>query len=209
VACIEAHGAMRGGDAACELWDTPDIAGVGRLHRQGNDMTRIFTMAACLAVAAALTSTSASAQSFGAKPGAWETTVTMAGMTIPPEVLAKMPPDRRAIVEQQLSANGGGQPTVRKICMTKEDLSKGFMPNPNTSCTVQTVSQTSTKLVMSTTCTAPVASTGTMSWEAKTPESVVGNVDQDMNGRKVHINIVGKWLGSSCEGVPPRPGKGG
>jgi hypothetical protein len=172
-------------------------------------MTRIFTMAACVAVVAALTSTSASAQSFGAKPGAWETTVTMSGMTIPPEVLAKMPPDRRAIVEQQLSANGGGQSTVRKSCITKEDLDKGFMPNPNSSCTVQTVSQTSTKLVMKTTCTAPVASTGTMTWEAKTPESVVGNVDQDASGRKIHINIVGKWLSSSCEGIPPRSDKGG
>jgi hypothetical protein len=171
-------------------------------------MTRIFTMSACLAVAAALASTSANAQSFGAKPGAWETTVTMSGMTIPPEVLAKMPPDRRAIVEQQLSANNG-QATVSKACITKEDLSKGFMPNPNSSCTVQTVSQTSTKLVMNTTCTAPVASTGTMSWEAKTPESVVGNVDQDASGRKVHINIVGKWLGSSCEGIAPRSSKGG
>lgn len=171
-------------------------------------MTRTFTAAACLAVAAATMSMSTHAQSFGAKPGAWETTVTMSGMTIPPEVLAKMPPDRRAIVEQQLSANGG-QSTVRKSCITKEDLAKGFNPNPNSSCTVQTVSQTSTKLVMTTSCTAPVASTGTMSWEAKTPESVVGNVDQDASGRKIHINIVGKWLGSSCEGIPPRTGKGG
>jgi hypothetical protein len=148
------------------------------------------------------------AQTFEAKPGAWENSVTMSGLAIPPEVLAKMPPDRRAIVEQQMSANGG-QTTVRKMCVTKDDMEKGFMQSPNSSCTVETVSKTSTKLLMKTTCTAPVSSTGTMSWEAKSPESVVGNIDQETGGRKVHINIVGKWLGASCEGIPPRTRSGG
>ena len=56
---------------------------------------------------------------------------------------------------------------------------------------------------MKTTCTAP-PSTGTMTWEAKSPESVVGSIDQEQGGRKVHIAVVGKWLGASCDGIEPR-----
>jgi hypothetical protein len=153
------------------------------------------------AAALGLVGVDAAAEGFGAKPGAWENTVTTSGLTIPPEVLARMPPDRRAMVEQQLAANGGAQPQIRKVCITQEKLEQGFTPSANSSCTVQTVSRTATKLVMTTTCAAPVASTGTMTWEAKTPESVVGNIDQDVSGRKVHITVVGKWLGASCDGI--------
>jgi hypothetical protein len=152
------------------------------------------------AAALGLLAVDASAEGFGAKPGAWENTVTTSGLTIPPEVLAKMPPDRRAMVEQQLSANSG-QSQVRRVCITKEKLEQGFTPSANSSCTVQTVSRTASKMVMTTTCTSPVPSTGTMTWEAKSPESVVGSVDQDVQGRKVHITVVGKWLGASCDGI--------
>lgn len=156
---------------------------------------------AVIATGVMATCGSAAAQSFGAKPGAWENTVTTSGLTIPPDVLAKMPPDRRAMVEKQLAANGGQGPVVRKSCVTKENLERGFMQNTNASCTMQVVSRTATTLVATTSCTSPVPSRGTMSWEAKSPESVVGRIDQDAGGRKVHIDIVGKWLGSSCDGL--------
>jgi hypothetical protein len=178
-------------------------------------MNRIVTTSVTKFVALAilltgLLATSAHAQSFGAKPGAWETTVTVSGLSIPPEVLAKMPPDRRAMVEQKLAENGGGTPTVRKTCVTKENMEKGFLSrNQDPNCKVTVVSQTATKIVMTNVCTGEAASTGTMSFEAKTPESVVGNVDQDRQGRKVHVTILGKWLGASCDGIAPMPTKGG
>lgn len=166
-------------------------------------MMKILRVAPALCLAlTSLVSSAALAQSFGVKPGAWENTLTVSGLTIPPEVLAKMPPDRRAMVEQQLSANGGGQPQVHKRCVKQEDIDKGFTPNANSSCKIDVVSRTATKMLMNTTCSSPVASTGTMSWEAKSPELVVGNIDQDVSGRKVHIGVVGKWLGASCDGIP-------
>ena len=146
---------------------------------------------------------SASAQAFDAKPGAWETTVTTSGMTIPPDMLAKMTPERRAMAEQRMAAIGAGQPQVRKSCVRQADLEKGFVPPPQVGCTVETVSRTSTKLVMTTTCTTPVPSTGTMTWEAKTPESVIGVIDQDAGGRKIHVDVVSKWLGADCSGIEP------
>jgi hypothetical protein len=159
-----------------------------------------------LALTASLVPSAAPAQSFGVKPGAWENTVTIAGLTIPPDVLAKMPPERRAMVEQQLGANGGGQPQVHRRCVKQEDLDQAFMPNTRSSCEIEVVSRTTTKIVMHTTCSSPVPSTGTMTWEAKTPELVVGTIDQDVGGRKVHIGTVCKWLGASCGGIP---GSGG
>ena len=96
-------------------------------------MPKVLFVAPFVAAAAVLMGapTDAPAQTFGAKPGAWENTITVSGLTIPPDVLAKMPPDRRAIVEQQLSADGAaGQPSVRRTCVTKETLEKGFTPNP-------------------------------------------------------------------------------
>ena len=145
----------------------------------------------------------ASAQTFNARPGVWETTVTTSGVSVPPELLAKMPPDRRALVEQKLAAIGAGQAQVRKSCVKQADLQKGFAPLPHDGCTVRTVSRSSTKIVMATTCTTPVQSTGNMTWEAKTPESVVGVIDQDASGRKIHVDVASKWLGADCKGVEP------
>ena len=69
--------------------------------------------------------TSAGAESFNAKPGAWElnfTTLTT-GMLIPPDVLAKMPPEQRAKIEQSMQARSGKPRThASKTCVTQEDL---------------------------------------------------------------------------------------
>jgi hypothetical protein len=148
---------------------------------------------------------SAEAQTFNAKPGAWETTVTTSGLTIPPDTLARMPPDRRALVEQKMAAIGAGRPQVRRSCVSQADLQKGFAPPSSASCTVKTVSKTSTRLAMTTTCTEPVPSSGTMTWEAKTPESVIGVIDQDASGRKIHVDVVSRWLGADCTGIEPLP----
>lgn len=159
---------------------------------------------ACIALAFA---SGAQAQSFNAKPGAWEMTTSMTGAVIPPEVLAKMPPERRAMIEQKMADGHGGQ--SRKSCIRKEDLDQDrFMQSNDSNCTVKTVSRTPTRLVMATTCTGERASSGTMTFEARTPESVVGSIDQDRgNGSKFHIGIVGRWLGSNCDDIAPMPRK--
>lgn len=164
---------------------------------------RTTGFAACILV---LSASAAHAESFDAKPGAWEMTTTMTGVTIPPEALARMPPERRAMIEKRMA--DGRAPDVRKSCVKKEDLDQDrFMQSTDASCTVKTVSRTSTKLVMATTCTGERASTGTMTFEAKSPESVVGSIDQERgDGSKFHIGIVGRWLGASCAGIAALPG---
>ncbi len=149
----------------------------------------------------------AAAQSFDVKPGAWEMTTTISGNVIAPDALAKMPADRRALVEQRMAE--GNTPRTRRACVKKEDLEQDrFLESQSADCTVRTVSRSGTKLVMATTCTGKRASNGTMTFEAKSPESVVGSIEQDRgNGAAFRIGIVGKWLGASCEGIEPVPKK--
>jgi hypothetical protein len=72
----------------------------------------------------------------GLKPGLWESTVNMKTSgspmaNIPPEqrsqmeaAMANMPPERRAQMQAMMA--GRGQPTVTKVCMTKESMSKAL-----------------------------------------------------------------------------------
>jgi hypothetical protein len=67
----------------------------------------------------------ARADALNAKPGAWEMTFTTqsSGMLVPPDVLAAMPPEQRAKVEQSMQARAGKPRTHSvKTCITKEDL---------------------------------------------------------------------------------------
>jgi len=65
------------------------------------------------------------------KEGLWEITVTHSagGMGIPDDMLAKMPPDQRARVEEMMKQKGismSGNTTVVKSCVTKEKIEKGM-----------------------------------------------------------------------------------
>ncbi len=202
--------------AASRLCDTDGLlSSIGA--STGERMSKLSLAAVAVAASFAASfaiSPAARAQSFAAKPGAWETTTTMTGNAVPPEALAKMPPDRRAMVEKMLADNGAGngQTATRKSCVTQEDLDRmNFGRQPKQSgCTNTVTSRTSTKVVMATSCSGPPPMTGTMTFEAKTPESVVGSIDQQRpDGSTFHVGIVGKWLGASCEGVDPsfRPKK--
>ena len=162
-----------------------------------NAMAFITLLAAC---------TAAQAQSLNAKPGAWEMTMTMKslGNVVPPDVVAKMSPEKRAEVERMMASKEGGSQTVsRKSCVKKEDLDQGkFVNRDRADCKIQMISRTTTKIVAKTTCSGN--SEANLVFEAKDPEHVVGTIDQQRDGGgKFHIDLVGKWLGASCEGIEP------
>lgn len=149
-----------------------------------------------------------SADIFNVKPGAWEITSTTAtsGSMMPPDVLAKMPPEQRAKMEATMNARAG-KPTshVTKSCVTQKDLDEDRMTktDDDKSCTRKIISKSATKLVIEQTCAAPKPSKMTLTQEAKTPESVVVSMDmvQGASGGKVHVDMVGRWLGASCKGI--------
>ncbi|MFO0700791.1 MAG: DUF3617 domain-containing protein [Nitrospira sp.] len=153
------------------------------------------------------------AESFNVKPGAWEMTVTSvtSGMKLSPELSGKMTPAQRAQMEQIMKAREGKPHTVTaQSCITKEDLSQDRIikemededEDTAVQCKVKALSKSSSKLVLDQLCPGPPPSTTHFTVEAKTPESIVAVGDRSEAGSgKSHIEIKGKWLRASCDGI--------
>jgi len=167
--------------------------------------SKVFQYAVALAVAMPL---HALADSLNAKAGAWEmTTTTLSkGMPVPADSLAKMPPEQRAKIEKAIQARAGKLVThVTKKCLTQADLDQDrvIKSDDEGQCKRKIISKSASKIVLEQTCAAPRASTSTMMIEARTPENIVSSIDivqGDASG-KIHVDIKGRWLGTSCAGI--------
>jgi len=168
----------------------------------------VRTFLRCAVAVAVATPVCAFADSFNAKPGAWEmtTTTVTTGMPIPADVLAKMPPEQRAKMEKIMQARAGKPSThVAKSCVTQQDLDQDrvIKSDDDARCTRKIISKSANKIVFEQTCTTPLASTANVLVEANTPESIMASMDmvQGSTGGKVHVDIKGRWLGASCAGI--------
>jgi len=146
-----------------------------------------------------------------AKEGLWEVTVThsMSGMpappNIPPDALAKLPPDQRARIEGMMK----GTPTtdVRKECVTKEKLAKSAAFSANRGdCTRTVVNSTGSKLELKFHCEEKQSSSdGTFVMEAISSDSVKGTMHSvtNANGHTMNMDftITSKYLGPACGDV--------
>jgi uncharacterized protein DUF3617 len=145
------------------------------------------------------------------KEGLWENTVTrsMTGMpnmpAIPPEALAKMPPEQRARVEAMMK--GGATTDVRKECVTKEKLEKRSAFSDNRGdCTRTVVNSTGSKLEVKFHCEEKQASTdGTLVLEALSSDNVKGTMHSVTNthGQTMNMDFTfsSKYLGPACGDV--------
>lgn len=149
------------------------------------------------------------------KLGLWENTVThsMTGMpampAIPPDTLAKMPPEQRARIEAMMKQGGMGGPAtnVSKYCITQEKIDKqtAFDVTQQT-CTRTIVSSTGSRLEMKIHCEQKQAiSDGTVVVEATSDESTKGTVHLVTNaaGRNMNVDMTfsSKYLGPDCGDV--------
>lgn len=129
------------------------------------------------------------------------------GMIMPPEVLAKMPPEQRARIEQSMQARSANPSThATKSGITKEDLDQNRIikeeEEDEPGCTTKVLSKSSSKMLLERSCPSPRAYTSRMAMEAKTPEALVARIDMDRAGSdKTHIDIKGRWFGTSCAGI--------
>ena len=145
------------------------------------------------------------------KEGLWEMTVThsMSGMPampdIPPDVLAKMPPDQRARMEAMMK--GGPSTDVRKECITKEKIEKhSAFSNNRGDCTRTVVNSTGSKLEVKIHCEEKQASTdGTLVLETVGSDHVKGTMQAvtNANGHTMNMNFTfsSKYLGPACGDV--------
>jgi hypothetical protein len=126
---------------------------------------------------------------------------------IPPEALAKLPPDQRAKLEaalKQASDVTSGKPTTSKNCIKKEDLAKlNPRGNADKSCKMTVLSSSRTKQEIKMDCDSPDnKTTSTVTIEALSSDSskfsLVSNGTS--NGQPIHmtVNGSGKWLSATC-----------
>lgn len=168
----------------------------------------VINLVRCIVALAVATPLYALADSFNAKAGAWEMTTTTLteGVPVPADALAKMPPEQRAKIEKAMNARAGKPAThVTKSCVTKADLDQDrvIKSDDEGQCKKKIISKSANKVVFEQTCAAPRASTSKVMFEARTPESIVASIDMVHAGAggKVHVDIKGRWLGSSCTGI--------
>lgn len=144
------------------------------------------------------------------KSGLWETTTITerSGMpSIPPEQLAKMPPEARARIQGMSSP----RTDTKQSCLTKEEVSK-FGLNRDQSCKVTTVTSTGSKQEFKFDCDMSGSkSTGSMKMEAVDSSHVNGSVliNMNNNGRSMDMKVStsAKWISSSCGDVKPASDK--
>ncbi len=152
------------------------------------------------------------------KEGLWEMTVThtMTGMpatpNIPPDALAKMPPEQRARIEAMMK--GGPGTDVRKECITKEKLAKhSAFGNNRGDCTRTVVNSTGSRLEVKVHCVEKqgeekqTSIDGTLVLEALSSDNVKGTMQMQSassnNGHAMNMNFTfsSKYLGPACGDV--------
>jgi hypothetical protein len=137
------------------------------------------------------------------KPGSWEVVMatSVAGLPIPQDALAKMPPDQRAKVEEAMKARAGKVNTsTMHTCVTKEDLDRGdLMKSERDNCTRKVINQSARRFEVEETCAAPDPSQTHMTFDSKSSESYTATIERSQGeAGKVHIELTGHWVETKC-----------
>ena len=152
----------------------------------------------------------AAAATLNLKPGLWE--MTWSGQTsgappIPPDVLAQMPPERRAKLEAAMAANANrtSAPHANKQYITEKGLQRGLNVEENkteSSCQRTVVSNTASFMDMRQDCSGRQKTSGTFHFEAASPETMTGTINMTITDgvRTMTVKRVvnGKWLAADC-----------
>ncbi len=158
------------------------------------------------------------------KPGLWETKThhQMGGMgnmpampAIPPETLAKMPPEQRARVEAMMKAHaaGGAGGITTKTCVTPEQLKNAMAFNRgDRSCTQKVVSSDSSRWQVRIDCNENAHKmTGDLTVERIDSTHVKGNMvaKGGVNEHPVDMKMSfeSTWISSDCGNVKPHRGQ--
>jgi Protein of unknown function (DUF3617) len=151
------------------------------------------------------------------RPGLWEMTSqgeNSGALPIPAEVLANLPPDRRAKMEAALAASRAraAKPHVSRQCITAESLQRGIDLDEKrgNDCQEKVVSSSSSEMDVQIECKGPrLASSGNWHFTATGVERLTGTInmkvsDGAQNNMTMRRVIEGKWLAADCGSVKPR-----
>jgi hypothetical protein len=152
--------------------------------------------------------------SLDVKPGLWEiqTSGSASGTPqIPPEALAKLPPEQRVIVTAMLLAiiAQASMPHMMQFCVTTEQLRQGLDLDRvgGKRCHRTVRSSSPIGLDMQVDCTGSDAMSGVVHLRVLDRATVTGDVDlhAGIGASRVAISqdLHGKWLGAACGDVQP------
>jgi hypothetical protein len=147
----------------------------------------------------------AAAEALKIEPGLWSVTYTYALEGKPPaELLANLPPEKRAAMEKSW-ADRAGQPqtTTSDTCVTAEDLASGngFADNgEDEDCQRTMSSQTATHWSGVEQCTDDEGTTDRdVEITAANPKSISGTMHgKKADSAKMNMTFTGKWIAPEC-----------
>jgi hypothetical protein len=155
------------------------------------------------------------------RPGLWEETVAIktdnpqanAAMEQMKAKLASMPPDQRAAIEKMMASHGmgttpGGAPNTVRVCLTKEQIDRGFTPDRDGRCSRVNVTTSGNVTKFDFTCASThenVTGHGTMTTMGDSAFAVSTVADTTSQKQAMHIqsDIAGKFVASDCGDVKP------
>jgi hypothetical protein len=173
-----------------------------------------------VAAIAALSGTAVLAQP-RIRPGLWEETVAIktdnaqanAAMEQMKARLASMPPEQRAAMERMMASHGmgtspGGAPNVVRVCITKEQIDRGFTPDRDRHCSRMNVSTSGNVTSFDFACNSEqhkVTGHGTFTAMGDTAFAVSTVADTASQKMAMHVqsDIAGKFVSGNCGDVKP------
>jgi hypothetical protein len=148
------------------------------------------------------------------KPGLWDMTiaVVMKGqLPLSDAELAKIPAERRAMMQAVMKGvmANAGKPRKFKVCVSEEQLKKGFSFDTDNSpgCKRTIVKSSATEMTMHEECTGDSPRVIDAHYRASTPEAITGDSKVAMTRAGHTMNASGKvdgtWLGADCGTLKP------
>jgi hypothetical protein len=171
-----------------------------------------FELRYALAVAAALASAVAMAQTPPLKPGLWEVRSErqLDGRKTPTPTgsVKNLPADMRARVEAQMKANGVavGADGANRICLDKASLDAGRWQSRATTCRTEYSTRNATRWKWHSSCTQPEStSDGEAVFASAESYSVSTTSTHTFRGapQTTQMTIRAKWIGADCGDLKP------
>jgi Protein of unknown function (DUF3617) len=142
------------------------------------------------------------------KTGLWETTstITLSGMRMPAEQLAKLPPAQRAQMEQMMKQMTGERPITDRSCVTQKDLQEGAFRKQAEQdagrCSYTQVTGTARHQEWTFQCSnAEGEANGRMTMDAPDSTHVQGALEMKSTRGNTNIKFAARWISASCAGA--------
>ena len=155
------------------------------------------------------------------RPGLWEETIQLksdnaqmnAAMAQMKEKMASMPPEQRAAMEKMMESHGmgmtpGGAPNTVRVCITKEQIDRGFTPDRDGRCSRVNVTTSGNVTKFDFSCASAhnnVTGHGTFTAMGDSAFAVNTVAESTSQNTTTHVqtDVGGKFVSSDCGDVKP------